>query len=37
MTDLYPQVKGKFQKMTIFGVLADEKGLKLDQTPLVPG
>ena len=36
MTDLYPQVKGKSQKMTIFGFSADEKGLKLDQIPLVP-
>ena len=30
---MYPQVKGKFQKMTIFGFLADEKGFKLHQTP----
>ena len=31
------QVKGKSQKMMIFGFLADEKGLKLDQIPSVPG
>ena len=31
------QVKGKSQKMMIFGILADEKGLKLDQFPSVPG
>ena len=30
-------MKGKSQKMTIFGFLADEKGLKLDQTPLYLG
>ena len=27
------QVKGKSQKMMIFGILADEKGLKLGQIP----
>ena len=26
-------MKGKSQKMTIWGFLADEKGLKLDQIP----
>ena len=31
-----PQVKGKSEKMMIFGFLADEKGLKLDQIPPVP-
>ena len=28
-------MKGKFQKMMIFGFLADGKGLKLDQIPPV--
>ena len=31
------QVKGKSQKKMIFGFLAEEKGLKLDQFPTVPG
>ena len=30
-------MKGKSQKMMIFGFLADEKGLKLDQIPLYLG
>ena len=36
-TDLYLQVMSKNEKMKIFGVLADEKGFKLDEIPPVPG
>ena len=38
ITYMYPKFipKGQPQKMTIFGFLADENGLKLDQIPQVP-